>query len=320
MAIHRSFFPRIASLRITSLLLTAVLLVLGGADPAVAYEFETFEEPGAPITGGRGLDDGDCQVGYFQSDAADFSTAQAILRCDGVIQTINPPTSLSDRRAFDINNSGVVVGSAQRASGSDGFEFDGVTYTWVEYPGADQTVLRGINDLGDVVGEYVTMGGSRRGFARIDGNFISIDVPLAAETRARGINNLGEIVGSWTDGGGLRHAFTRESNGIFTTFDYPGATETLLGDINDTGEIVGTYFDSEGIPHGFLITAPLVQFLPFDVPDSTATLATGINEEGELTGEWIDDMGVHRGFVAREFFFADGFESGDFTGWSAVVP
>lgn len=295
-----------------------VLLLLAG--PAAAYDFESFEVAGAPITGGRGLNDHDCQVGYFQTDGSDFLTAHAILRCDGMIETIDPPTSLGDRRAFDINAAGVVVGSALRASGSGGFEFDGVTYTWVEFPGADQTVIRGINDDGDIVGEYETAGGARRGFARIGGSFITIDVPLAAETRARGINSPGEIVGSWTDDSGLRHGFIRTPDGIFTTLDFSGATETLFGDINDAGEIVGTFLDAAGTPHGFLLTAPLVQFLPFDVPGSVATLATGINEDGQLIGEWADAAGTTRGFVATPFLFADGFESGNFDAWSSVQP
>lgn len=300
-------------------LVALVVLALAGA-PAVAYHVRTFEVAGEPITGGRGLDDGDCVAGYYQSDPSDFSTAHAIVRCAGTTSTIDPPTSTGDRRAFDVNNSGVVVGSALRASGNDGFELDGGVYTWVEYPGADQTVIRGINDAGDIAGEYETAGGSRRGFARIGGGFVAVDVPLAAETRARGINNAGEVVGTWTDGAGLRHGFIREPSGIFTTLDFPGAVETLFGDTDDDGAIVGTSFDGAGVPHGFVITAPLVQFLPFDVPGSAGTFATGINEAGELTGEWVDGAGVRRGFVATPILFADGFESGDAAAWSAVQP
>ena len=203
----------------TFLLLGALVLCLA-TGPAEAYEFESFEVTGAPITGGRGLDDGSCQVGYFQTDASDFSTAHAIRRCNGRIETIDPPTSLADRRAFDINASGVVVGSALRTEGSDGFELDDSTYTWAEFPGAEQTVLRGINDAGDVVGEYVNSGGTRRGFARIGGSFQSIDVPLASETRARGINNLGDVVGEYDDSLGVRHAFSR-IGGVFANVDVP---------------------------------------------------------------------------------------------------
>ena len=300
-----------------SLGLLALMLL---AHPAAAYEFEGFEIPGAPITGGRGLNDGDCVVGYTQSDPEDFLTARAIMRCFGIGQFLNIPTSIGDRRAFDLNASGVVVGSALRASGSEGFELDDGVVTWVEFPGADQTVLRGINDFGDVVGEYAGLDGIRHGFIRATGIFQTIDVPLAVETRARGLNNLSEIVGFWTDDAGLRHGFIREPSGIFTTLDFPGATETLLGDINDAGEIVGTYFDGAGVAHGFVITAPLVQFLSFDVPGATGTFATGINEAGHLTGEWSTALGERFGFVATDFFFADGFESGDLVRWSSFQP
>ncbi|MEM7351593.1 MAG: hypothetical protein AAF657_12430 [Acidobacteriota bacterium] len=309
----RSWLSLAAVLQLTGMLPSAL-----EGQSAATYQFETFEVAGAPITGGRGLDDGDCQVGYFQTDTSDPLSAHALQRCDGVITTIDPPTSVADRRAFDINTAGLVVGSALRASGSDGFELDGATYTWVEFPGADQTVIRGVNNAGDVVGEYENPGGERRGFARFDGSFVTIDVPLATSTRARGINDQGEIVGTWNDDSDMRHGFVRESSGIFTTFDFPGAVETLFGDINDTGEIVGTYFDAAGTPHGFLVTAPLVQFLPFDVPGSVGTVATGINEAGAVTGEWIDAAGIRRGFLATPVLFADGFESGTTSAWSNV--
>ncbi|MCH9651916.1 MAG: DUF3466 family protein [Deltaproteobacteria bacterium] len=299
----------------------AISLLLVPVDAsAQTYGFHSFEVPDAPITGGRGLDDGSCQVGYYQTDAADFSTAHAIRRCDGQIETIDPPTSISDRRAFDIRSTGEVVGSAQRATGSDGFQLNGEVYSWFEFPGADQTVLRGINDAGHTVGEYAVSDGTHRGFARISGLLLNVNVPLAIDTRARGINNDVDIVGFWEDSSGLRHGFLREVSGIYTTFDFPGATETLLGDINDTGEIVGTYFDSSGTPHGFLRTAPLVRFVTVDMPGSVGTIATGINEAGELTGEWIDDAGIHRGFVAIPHLFADGFESGNLEAWTSVAP
>ena len=303
-----------------NLRILAVLAFFLSSHPSEAYDFKSFVVPGSPITGGRGLDDGTCVAGYHQTDAAAFSTAHAILRCDGVIDTIDPPTSIADRRAFDVNNRGVVVGSALRASGADGFEFDGATYTWVMFPGADQTVIRGINDMGDVAGEYENADGVRHAFARFGGVFSTVDVPMAAASRARGINNHGEIVGSWDDAMGLRHAFVRSPAGVFTTFDYPGAVETLLGDINDAGEMVGTYFDGIGTPHGFVVTAPLVEFRAFDVPGSVATLATGINEAGKLTGEWVDGTGVRRGFVAAPILFADGFEAGNFDAWSRRFP
>jgi len=300
--------------------IAALALCLAPSPPAGGADFEivSFEVPATPITGGRGLNDAGCQAGYYQTDAADFASAHAFRRCGGVIQTVDPPTSVGDRRAFGINDAGTLVGSAQRATGQDGFELAGGTYTWVEYPGADSTVIRGINNLGDVVGEYDTGDGIRHAFSRIGGSFANVDVPGAASSRARGINDLGDIVGHYDDVGGGRHGFLRSAAGVYTTIDFPGAVQTLLGGINDAGDVVGVYFDAVGTPRGFLITAAGVT--PFDVPGAVGSFPTDINEAGQLAGEYVDGAGIHHGFVASPILFADGFESGDVLAWTSAQP
>ncbi|MEM7049501.1 MAG: hypothetical protein AAF604_07580 [Acidobacteriota bacterium] len=297
---------------------TASLIILASTVDAGSYEFEIFEVPGAPITGGRGINDTGCEAGYYQTDASDFSTAHAIRRCAGTIVDIDPPTSIGDRRAFDINDAGVVVGSALRSSGQDGFELIGGLYSWVEYPGADQTVIRGVNNLGEIVGEYEGSDGIRHAFARLGGTLINVDVPGAAESRARGINDLGEIVGHYDDTTGSRHGFRRSTAGAYSTLDFPGAVSTVTGGINNTGDVVGTYFDAGGSPHGFVWTAGV--FEPCDVPGAAGTLSVGINEAGRLTGEFVDAKGTRRGFVAIPILFEDGFESGNTNAWSMTVP
>lgn len=306
--------------RLLVLVLFAGLVTGLAADPvdAADYNVVPFSVSGMPITGGRGLNDGGCVVGYYQTDPADFSTAHALRRCGGLIETIDPPDSVADRRAFDVNNAGTAVGSALRPGGQEGFELDGSVVVWVAYPGSSLTVIRGINDVGDIVGEYENSDGVRHAFARIAGVFSTIDVPGATGSRARGINGLGEIVGHYDDVAGGRHGFYRSVSGVYTAIDLPGAVQTMAGDINDAGAIVGSFVDSGGAPHGFVLTAEGVA--PFDVPGALGTLATGINEGGQLTGEFIDGAGVHEGFVATPSLFADGFESGNFSGWSSVQP
>jgi hypothetical protein len=296
--------------------LVAALTFLSAAVPSAAtdYEIVTFKVPTAPITGGRGLNDAGCVAGYYQTDVVDFSTAHALRLCGGVIDTVNPPTSLADRRAFDVNDAGTLVGSALRTMGQAGFELAGGTYTWVEYPAAELTVIRGINNLGDVVGEYELADGVRHAFARVAGLFSNVDVPGAASSRARGINDVGEIVGHYDDAGGLRHGFFRSAAGATTTIDYPGAVQSLVGGINNARDMVGTYFDGGGMPHGFLSSAGV--FDAFDVPGAFGTIATGINETGQITGEFTDNLGIRRGFVATPYLFTDGFESGDTSAWS----
>ena len=51
------------------------------------------------------------------------------------------------------------------------------------------TVGIGINDHGDVVGDYVDSAGNRHGFVRSKGDYTTLDVPDAVLTVAEGINN-----------------------------------------------------------------------------------------------------------------------------------
>ena len=66
------------------------------------------------------------------------------------------------------------------------------TFSSIDVPGAFATAAHGINDRGQIVGEYVTItGGANHDFVLDDGTFTTFDVPGTPT----GINNRGEIVG-----------------------------------------------------------------------------------------------------------------------------
>ena len=76
--------------------------------------------------------------------------------------------------------------------------------TLLSFPGADSTFAFGINDLGDVVGQY---GGFRfgdgldrfHGFLWRNGEYTTIDAPFpdAMHTALLGINTAGQIIGTF---------------------------------------------------------------------------------------------------------------------------
>lgn len=73
------------------------------------------------------------------------------------------------------------------------------TVTPISYPGAVQTQLAAINDLGTVVGSYTDSTGLSHGFLyQPDGTYSTFDTPFADSrgTSVTGINNRGDIVGS----------------------------------------------------------------------------------------------------------------------------
>ena len=77
------------------------------------------------------------------------------------------------------------------------------TFTTIDVPGAVATLAQGINDHGQIVGEYLDgITGPGHG-PLLDGTFTTIDVPGASFTVARGINNRGQIVGYYDPHGFL---------------------------------------------------------------------------------------------------------------------
>src|SRR2546423_163238 len=79
----------------------------------------------------------------------------------------------------------------------------------IDYPGASQTFLLGLNDGGRIiVGKYVDSVGATHGLIlRRPNTFSSFDYPGATETSLNGINNLKLISGYYAEASGVRHGF-----------------------------------------------------------------------------------------------------------------
>jgi probable HAF family extracellular repeat protein len=168
--------------------------------------------------------------------------------------------------------------------------------TILDFPGANLTEAIGVNDDGQVVGDYTDANGIFHGFFWDAGQFLTIDVPFpeARLTAASGINNVGQIVGFYFDNNvtelfpnGHAHGFLFD-NGIFTRIDFPDAVATFPGDLNDEGQIVGTFAaDADSIGRSFVLDAGT--FTTFDAPFSgvVATQVSGINNRGQIVGRYI---------------------------------
>ena len=106
-----------------------------------------------------------------------------------------------------MNNRGQAVGSyARTATSIPTFLWEDGQFTELPFPGAQYAAAFGINDSGQIVGEYQT-GNHVSGFLLDRGEVTLIEAPGAAGTYAHGINNRGDIVGSYFDGNGVLHGF-----------------------------------------------------------------------------------------------------------------
>jgi probable HAF family extracellular repeat protein len=166
----------------------------------------------------------------------------------------------------------------------------------LDYPGARYTQPLGINNRGQVVGQYQTPDGTTHGFLWQRGRFTTIDKPGAPTTSLININDRGQILGATADPAdpaGLTslHPFVLDQ-GRYTTFRAPDAPATIPYDLNNRGQIVGytaapTATDPLAGARGFLLAKGTGgPFTPIDVPGAPRTIAYGLNDAGAIVGQY----------------------------------
>ncbi len=173
-----------------------------------------------------------------------------------------------------------------------------------EVPGED-TAPWGINDKGDIVGNYYPEDGSLHGFLFSGGVYTKIDLPAACSTNPNSINDAGVIVGDYGVGdcaGGTEehHGFLLRDD-TFVTIDDPNGVYqfvTVLRGINAQGNVVGDYGGNDGACHGFLMQKGV--FTDIDFPGALGTRAFGINARGWIVGDYFDANWVRHGFLATK--------------------
>jgi len=188
--------------------------------------------------------------------------------------------------------------------------------TILDFPEATLTEATGVNERGQVVGDYRDAAGRFHGFIWDDGQFVTFDVPFpdAITTAPVAINNAGEIVGFYFDNNiteefpnGHIHVFLYD-NGIFTVLrDFPDSEFTNVTDINDRGQIAGIYaLDRVNGPlHGFLLEDGIFSRVDVPFPGVMFTDVRGINNRGQVVGRYLESNPgdpanpfVNHGFIA----------------------
>ena len=219
----------------------------------------------------EGLNDNNVQVGYYSTQNKKSGTDNSFgWYFNGKFHQVVYPTGNNAKPTQDqlsaVNNHDVAVGFYLNGSGRyRGYAYNIKTgkFALVTKPGAPtggsapSLTAYGINNAGDVVGEYTASGGTIDGFIKLAGGaFHTIAVPGAAETVALGLNDNDTVVGGYLDSTGSSttvHGFIWRIGGtLITMVDDPSATDfTVLNSINNEGDIVGYYEDSHGF-HGLL--------------------------------------------------------------------
>ncbi len=175
--------------------------------------YTTLDYPGGNYTIAYGSNNKGQVVGTAYDSQFQFHS----FLCSNGAYSILPDYPGADySMALGINDSGLIVGS-YGVDGSNGtiwhvFLYDGTTFKTLDFPGAGETLVgSGINNQGQVVGNYEDKNGGRHGFLYDGGVFTTLDYPgISWSADSYGLNDIndkGQIVGGYSDMNGKHHAF-----------------------------------------------------------------------------------------------------------------
>lgn len=171
--------------------------------------------------------------------------------------------------------------------------------TTYDYLGqGNSTIAFGINNRGDIAGDFVDSNNIQRGYIRYrDGSF---SAPLLEPndtgniTRGLGINYFRVVTGTYfSNTDNAFHGFLFNS-GIFTSYDI-NSLPTSANGINDWGHVVGTFGAPTQANQGFLKSGGTLK--TFSVPGSTDTRAIGVNNFDMIVGRYLDSGNINHGYI-----------------------
>lgn len=159
----------------------------------------------------------------------------------------------------------------------------------VDFPGAADTNVIAVNDLGQFVGTEQDGSGAQHAIF-FDGKKLRLLdatglLGTSPQSLALSINNRGAIAGTYQGGDGVFHGFVRKPNGNVDTIDYPGAADTEAFGVNDFGVVIGLFFDSSLNSHAFTLQDGRYQLA--DLRGGVQTTPFSINDFDQIVGEFV---------------------------------
>lgn len=284
------------NLRLIILLGIMLVIEFGFASQALAtqYRYTALNAPNATQgTLAYGINNLGQVVGVYHDELG----THGFLYDAGQYTSFDAPQAIYGTYAYAINDHAQIVGNYFNNSGKHGFMLTDGIYTTLDNANGNDTQITGINNQGQMVGNYRLGTTGVYGFLydSQQNTFTTINNPKASagNTSAMGINDQSELVGFYYNSGA--HGFSY--NGTeFTTLNAPQASPagSFGYGINNLGHIVGVYYDTKG-GNGFVYRNGQYEML--SAANIKTLFANAINDHGQIVGYYTDNTGSH-GFLA----------------------
>ena len=292
-----------ASHKSSELLLAIAVLCCVAPLAAQTPVFTSFDAPHAGRNAYRGtfptcINQLGVIAGYYYDS---LTQAHGFVRSSDGVLTEFDPTNLKMNLVTGINSRGEIVGEGAHLVGGVAIVIGFLrkpngNFIAITLPGSVDTRLLGINDNGQIAGEYLDAAAVLHGFLRdASGTYTVFDEPNSSGTGVSAINANGDITGFYADAAGLAHGYIRDQFGNFTSFDPSGAMYTNPQAINLSGEVTGAYTDANSVTRGFARDANGV-ITSFESSGSLSTFAEGMNDSGAIVGVLSENYSTYRGF------------------------
>ena len=286
---------------VAKLFVSALLgIMLSSALFATDYRYTKIDVPNGTLTALRAINARGDIVGYYL-DAG--GVGHDFLLRNGVYTNIDYPGGAGTVRAM--NAAGDIVGVLDDADGGHGFLFRDGKLTKIDFPGASFTRAFGINNTGDITGQYTTQSGAVFGFILRDGTFHKIHVRGTDLTSGYGAEDNGRVtVGDIVLSADSSTRGFVVNKGVVQLLDPPGTIFPCshARGINERGDIAGAFGivhnpdECHGPQHGFVFRQG--EYDTIDPPGSLDTFVFGINDDGVVVGVLTDKHGNVHGFKA----------------------